>query len=494
MTKPVYITFRQRDERFVGHSISFRKPTEETFKRWDDDKQGAVKPKVAEEDKGSNPFLDVITAFNSTMQIYRNMIPLTLEVSPMVSGMMANEELGGFVKRYGTEVEEFKEENFKVFELSSGHWGALMQRHDAAIAAVKGVEHLPEIAVIGLISVYDAYLSNLLRAVFNVHEELVFNSDREIKFSDLVKFGTIEEAKKQIIDTEVENVLRRSHHEQFEWMEKNFKMTLRKDLEVWPDFVELCERRNLLTHTGGFVSRQYLKNCENHGHKASGKLDEKLETKADYFRKAVLIVNEIGLKLGHVLWRKFVPKDREEADEELNEQALDLIVQRQYHVAERLLQLGTETFSKHPSDLVRRMMVVNRANALRLGKHKEKAHEILAKEDWSATATKFRICVAAVQDDHDTLYDLMRKEGQHGEVKADQYRQWPVFRRLLKEEKFAEVFMEVFGEPLIPGDHFKMAETEEKEKIEVGAVEQERVIKLPARPRFRPRPTGENTH
>lgn len=460
MTKPVYITFKQRDERFVGHSISVHKPTKETLKSWDENKSQVEKPKKAEEEKDRNPFLEVITAFNSTMQIYRNLIPLTLEVSPMVSGMIANEELGGFVKRYGKEVEEFKEDDFKVFELSSGYWGALVQRHEAAIAALKGVEHLPEIAVIGLISVYDAYLSNLLRAVFNSHEELVFNSDREIKFSDLVKLGSIEEAKKQIIDTDVENVLRRSHHEQFEWMEKNFKMPLRKDLEVWPEFVELCERRNLLTHTGGVVSRQYLKNCENHGHKGAGKLDEKLETKAEYFRKAVMIVSEIGLKLGHVLWRKFVPADREEADEELNQQALDLIVQRQYHLAERLLQLGTETFTKHPSDLVRRMMIVNRANALRLAKMKEKSLEILDKEDWSATATKFQICVAAVRDDQERLYELMRKEGQTGEVKADQYRQWPVFRRLLKEEKFAEVFMEVFGEPLLPGDQFKMGAAE----------------------------------
>ncbi|MHA6730169.1 hypothetical protein [Devosia sp. A369] len=115
-------------------------------------------------------------------------------------------------------------------------------------------------------------------------------SEREIKYSDLLSFASLEEAKYSLIDKEVESVLRNSHHEQFSWMENKFGMTLKNGLDIWPDFVELCERRNLLTHTGGYVSQQYLNNCAAHSHKCSAKLGDKLETDAAYFKRAVQII------------------------------------------------------------------------------------------------------------------------------------------------------------------------------------------------------------
>src|SRR2546423_10410038 len=50
-----------------------------------------------------------------------------------------------------------------------------------------------------------------------------------------------------------------------------FRTLLRKDLPIWPVFVEVTERRNLFAHCSGKVSAQYLTVCDNHGVKFDGK-------------------------------------------------------------------------------------------------------------------------------------------------------------------------------------------------------------------------------
>jgi hypothetical protein len=112
--------------------------------------------------------------------------------------------------------------------------------------------------IIGLVSAYDAFLANLLRAIITRHSDIVLTSDKTIRFSELASYSSIDDARTALIDREIESVLRLSHHEQFDWMEKIFHIKLRVKLPVWPRFVELCERRNLLTHTAGVVSKQNI--------------------------------------------------------------------------------------------------------------------------------------------------------------------------------------------------------------------------------------------
>jgi hypothetical protein len=81
------------------------------------------------------------------------------------------------------------------------------------------------------------------------------------RFPNCLILPSIEEAKLQLVDKEVEVVLRASHTEQFEWFEKNLSVKLRSGLEIWPTFIELTERRNLFAHGDGVVTQQYLSVC-----------------------------------------------------------------------------------------------------------------------------------------------------------------------------------------------------------------------------------------
>jgi hypothetical protein len=212
-------------------------------------------------------------------------------------------------------------------------------------SAIEGAERLPEIMIIGLISAYDAFLIQIIKLILYKQGEIFFKSEKSITFSDLLKFESMEDAKNNLIEKEVEAVIRLSHHDQFVWMERNFDLKLREGLDIWPQFIEVCERRNLLTHTGGVASQSYLQNCKNNKVDVSHvRVGDKLSVDSKYFEQAVAAVYEVGIKLCYVLWRKFDKQDTLNADRTVNELCFDLIHGRAYQIAEAILRFSVDGF------------------------------------------------------------------------------------------------------------------------------------------------------
>ncbi|MHA6730170.1 hypothetical protein [Devosia sp. A369] len=103
---PIYVVFRKKEGRFVGHSIAFERPNPEAMAEMLAPENIATETKSADQKVDQLTFPDALSSFLSIMSTYRNMIPFTIEVSPMVSGMIASSEIGRFVLERGQEIEE----------------------------------------------------------------------------------------------------------------------------------------------------------------------------------------------------------------------------------------------------------------------------------------------------------------------------------------------------------------------------------------------------
>ena len=446
-TASFYVGIFKKDGKVIGHSTA---SSAELAKGTGAGKT-VVRNSPVDENEHHSPFDNNMTEFLSMMRTYRNFVPLTLGIGTAIVPAMTEAMSERFLKTKGELVEDQSNSEVEIYKLSFDHYRDYSIEQDEILSAVQGSRHIPEVMVIGLISSYDAFLSNILRTIFNAHEEIIFNSERMIAFNDISRFSSIQEAKNYIIDKEVETVIRKSHHEQFKWMEGAFKTPLRSNLDVWPKFIEICERRNLLTHTGGKISQQYIDNCKEHkcqiGNVGVG---EKLHVGSQYFSESVDAVSEIGIKLCYVMWRKFSKSEQDRADSRYNEVCFNLIENRSYGLAEELLKFGVITLSKGGSDRTRRMMIVNLANSVRLQGKKDEAIKIIDKEDWSATGTEFQVCSKAAKGDLDAVLALMKGIGPNDmSMDATTYRNWPVFRELRRDKRFSETFREVFGEDLI---------------------------------------------
>jgi len=354
----------------------------------------------------------------------------------------ANDDFKKFLKESVKEIEDDNGKKRILVKADESKKFETLERN-ASTSALAG-KIIPESLFVSLISQYDAYLTRLLRAIYEIKPDLLNGSERNLTFSQLVEMETIDNAREFIIDKEIDTVLRKSHSEQFDYLEKLIGITLRENLPIWQTFIEITERRNLLVHCDGVISNQYLKNCKEHKCKIDKiKVGNRLGVELEYFSSAYKCLYEIATKLTHTIWRKLLVSDLKDADRELNDVCFHLINTNSFELADILLDFGCGQ-KRHFNDSLKNVFIVNGSLSKYLQDKKEEARKILDKKDWSASSDDFKLAYAVLTDDYENTYEIMIKIGDNGEVDQSDYKQWPLFNQIRKEEKFKETFKLIF--------------------------------------------------
>ncbi len=304
---------------------------------------------------------------------------------------------------------------------------------------------LPRTFLVSFISEYDAFLGKMISQLFLIHPEKINESDRSMTYKELMGYDSMESVRACIIENEVGSVLRKSHAEQFDWMERKFDIKLRNGLERWPTFIELTERRNLFVHCDGKISTQYLKVCDKHGVDIVDLVcGEELVVSRDYLVNSYKCLYEFGVKLIQVMWRKHQPEDLRNAEKSLMRVTFDLLVEEQDDLAVRLLKFSLAPCMKYSQEKIRRMLVMNLAQAYKFSKNENECRNLLENDDWSACGDDFLVCHAVLRDEFDNAVQIMKRIGANGILKDDEYLEWPIFRKFRESEEFKKCFEEIF--------------------------------------------------
>lgn len=357
-------------------------------------------------------------------------------------------------------IDEFKEFKDKYIhgddDLEPGQYFVQLDKYHEFQTITKQMKNralalttVPSSFLVSLISQYDAFLGHLIREILLVQPELLISSDRNLTFNQLAQFNSMEDAKDWILEKEVETVIRQSHCDHFEWMEKKFGLPLRKDLEVWPLFIEATERRNLFVHTGGLISSQYINVCKKHEvvHNEEPIIGQRLSVSPGYVGGVYRVIFEIGFKLAHVLWRKFQPEAIKFADDNLIELGYDKLFEEDYHLTKIIFDFALSVFKTFSNDQNRRLMVVNCALAYKWSGENEHAIEIIKAEDWSACRPKFRLAEAVILENYENAVQIMIEIGDdEKEVAKDDYRHWPLFKNFRQVPEFLDAHEKIFDE------------------------------------------------
>jgi len=405
----------------------------------------STKKKSAKKTEGSDILDAAIKEFVTEIESFAKSLPW---VMPMVGVALnkANQDLNTFVDQYGQRGKEPNGDDFFAIPIDKLQKFERLQK--SRRVALLAIYNVPVSFFVSLVSQYDAYLGNLLTKIFSKKTDLLNVSERVLTLSELMEFKDLSSAREFILEKEVESVIRQSHTEQFEWMENKFGLPLRKELEAWPRFIELTERRNLFVHCNGAVSTQYMTVCKRHGCSPQPKIHagSRLHVSPEYFAESFHCLFEIGVKLGQVLWRKLFPNELLKADENLVDVCYDLLVSQEYKLAKVLLLFATSTLKKHSSEEYRRIFKINLAIAYNASGEKSACKILLAEEDWSACRDRLKIALAVLQNRFPDAADIMKRIGKTGEVRRVDYEEWPVFMEFRKTDIFQHTYSEVFGE------------------------------------------------
>jgi len=305
---------------------------------------------------------------------------------------------------------------------------------------------IPRSLLVSLISIFDAYLGRLIRAMFTNKPQLINLIQKTITLSDLNKFSSLDEAKEYLIDQEIESVLRNNHTEHFLWLEKKLNEPIIKDLKAWPQFIEITERRNLFVHTDGVISSQYLNVCQknNYQFEREYKIGDVLEVSRKYFENAVNTIYEIGILLGQLIWRKLLPHEVEEANISLIDITFDFIVEENYHLAINLLSFALDKWNIDGEE--KYIFLVNLAQSYKWLGQIDKCIELLDTIKWEPLSNKFQIANYVLRDKFDEALRLMGIISKTNEISKEKYKEWPLFKEFIKREDFKEKYREIYGE------------------------------------------------
>lgn len=348
---------------------------------------------------------------------------------------------------------EFLQKNCTFIESESHylvpaeHYRKNSQHRKAVTNSTTAIKIIKRNFLVSLISQFDTYISDLIKAIFEIKPEIINASEKQLTFSELAKFASIQEAQEFIIEKEIETVLRESYTEQFKWFERKLNLQLRKDLPIWSTFIEITQRRNLFVHNDAKVSTQYLNVCKENKVQLDDniKLGDELQIGFRYFDKAFKCLFEIGVKLNQVLRRNLVEEEIEKADDSFLNVSFELIQNRQYDLAKILYDFSDKYIKKHSTEDLRLRILLNRAQTYKWLDKEDVCKEIIQSVDWSATNDLFKLASNVLLDKFDDAAAIMKNIGDNEKV-LDKiyYRDWPIFKKFRATEQFKNAYSEIY--------------------------------------------------
>lgn len=375
----------------------------------------------------------------------------------------ASKNFNESLNKYGVKMEEGE-----IYRISPEHVRDIAELKRKLSLSKKSIELLPRTILVSFISIYDTFLFELIKEFIKIQPNALNCENKQIVFSEILKYPSIQEAKDRILEQEIELSLRESHAKQIQWISKIFNIEIRKFLTCWPQFIEVTERRNLYVHADGIINSQYIQICKEHGVDVSNlKIGETLEVNENYLKQALDCLLEVGIVSVQAIWRKIDPSNLNLCDTSLIRITYHLINQKEYHIAKSLLTTTQTHKTKFFSENHRLIMLINLAQIYYHLEENTECLNIINNEDWSASDLKFKLCVEVLKEDYEEAVKYMKKMGNNGDMDSIDYIQWPIFTKFRLNPKFKTAYKEIFGKEPVSHETLDTLNSESPAEISI---------------------------
>lgn len=321
----------------------------------------------------------------------------------------------------------------------------------------RGMELLPAAVLMGMIATFDSGIVDLIRLMIAINPARVDNSSKSLTVSEILSMNSFDDVRQRIIDDEIDDLMKGSHSEQIEYIERAFSIKIKSEYARWKDLIEIFERRNIAAHGDLIVNRRYVDNVTKHGGKNVPEIGKVLPLDPKYLQDSADILLEFIMTLCFVLWRKYLPDDAENSYKRLGVETFELIRDGRYAVAARVLSTSLGMRNIEISDRQRKVLTINLVNALKKNGDAKEALKTLDETDWTAASVDFRLCEASLREDVESFVSLMPQA--IGLVSKEEFREWPVFDWVRINARVKEKFIELFGETFVSDDKTNFDET-----------------------------------
>lgn len=388
-------------------------------------------------------FKKLLSNINKSMAGYGELISLSGALAKTVTGPLTSHKVTKFARNNLDLVDESgTTKTYGMRDEKTLDFMALMETNNTLLS---GFLFLPPAILMGCVSFYDSAISDIMKAFLSLNPARFRNSDRTFTAAQLFDMKDMSNVIDVIIDSEVDNVMRGSHTNQIDYLEKIGKIDFKDKYGNWSSFVEIFERRNIVSHNNGIVNDIYVNNCKAAGISKLPPFGTKLKLTRGYMRKSANILHEVLLLILFELWNKIEKNQKKELYYGINETGFDLIRAKNYGLASRILEFALNKKDQNASEEARRMIAVNLAISTKFSSEASSFEEALNHFQWDACSDKFQICIAAIREDIDTVQRLMPRVRMSEDIVARDFQTWPAFHWVRTNPAFLDSVRETYG-------------------------------------------------
>jgi predicted house-cleaning noncanonical NTP pyrophosphatase (MazG superfamily) len=283
-------------------------------------------------------------------------------------------------------------------------------------------------SLMSLISFTEWFLSQILHDYFEKFPDVADISEKTITFQDLRDIGTIEDARRYLIESKIESILWGDFEDWLKLFKDKFKLSLSYIEENKPMLIEVFQRRNILVHNGGRVNSIYIAKVAAEFRKDLS-IGDMVNIKPQYLERSINLFERSFIILAAELWKKLAPSDDNRA--RLNTIAFDHLCAENWEVAESL-----SYFIMSDKKLPEKDRLIGTMNYWQCIKWQGRFEEIrghIEETDFSAKDEIFVLAQFALLDKNKEFFNLVPRLLESNKITHDDLSLWPIFREIRKD-------------------------------------------------------------
>lgn len=304
------------------------------------------------------------------------------------------------------------------------------------------IKMCPKFTLSHLVQIYDSFLSKLLMEVFFFYPGVSSLCDKALKLEMIKNESNVDEIKRKFISYQIEEIMRDSHNNQIEWIDKKLKTSIKKSFKMMREFVFLTELRNIIIHNNGKVNSIFKTNLKKSGWDVSKynnneEVDLTLEIVKQSFDTVISLMITIYISLCNKLFKKEEDLVTCINDDIIYEYLLEQNYNKVSLISNLLMDIGLNILQG-----VLNVVKVNLAIAYR-NSSIDKYKEIITGLGDDTTGDK--LARAVLLEQYDLAACIFKEMGNNEGLYRGSF-EWPLFDKFRKTEPFKNAFKEVFGE------------------------------------------------
>jgi hypothetical protein len=386
-----------------------------------------------------------------------------LKVVPTLSSfgfMLADKEFGSKAIALLEKAAINKEEKFVdgkeliIYSVEAHSMPPIVRKLNDGTRYFSSARMLRQAAFTALIAEYEHHIAKLLKIAIGINPKIILNDESVVPIKYFDEAKSLEDLREKFISEKIDQILHnKSHMEMIDWVQDSFNINAKSDVKLISEFVEICQRRHLISHAGGIANRRYIEICNKAGCKGEYflKQGERADISIKYLRRATARVFQVGYFLLQLIWQKIVSSP-EKPDLNVLGCSHDFLENDLTKMAKRLAEFPFARKSNKPSGRVEAYLIINLAQSEKFNKDMvpeeriKKMEQALSQRDWTEKSPMIDLILSVLRDDFSEFQvklDAARKYGDH-KLKLEDIYHWNVFRDVRKEPRLIEIANGVF--------------------------------------------------